>query len=220
MILIERLTPKKRALGFDTEGNLVARECVKCANFIAINNFYKHSGTNLGYNTICKSCYSTDELKKEKRNARRRLRRLTDERVRVRAKEYRQNNKDKLKTSDKIWKSKNKHIVYKHSNNWKKANRDSVYDYTKRRQLKIKGSCLKLSKEVNNKIKDIYRKCIELNNESAIKFQVDHIIPITNDNVCGLHVPWNLQILLSNENQSKKNKFDGTYENESWRNDL
>ena len=220
MILIERLTPKKRALGFDTEGNLVARECVKCTNFLAISNFCKHRGTNLGYNTCCKYCLSGDKLRKEIQNARRRYRRLSDERVRLKNKEYRQNNKDKIRATDNIWKSKNKHKVRKYSNNWKRVNRDCVYDYTRRRQLKIKGSSLKLPEEVNSLIKDVYRKCIQLNEESEVKFQVDHIVPITNEHVCGLHVPWNLQILTSSENQSKKNKFDGTYENESWRSDL
>lgn len=47
----------------------------------------------------------------------------------------------------------------------------------------------------------IYKKATELG------LTVDHIIPLTHDLVCGLNVPWNLQLLSLEENSSKKNTF-------------
>jgi hypothetical protein len=48
-------------------------------------------------------------------------------------------------------------------------------------------------------------------------YQLDHIIPLNHPNICGLHVPDNLQWLTPRENLKKSNSFDGTKENNGWR---
>lgn len=41
----------------------------------------------------------------------------------------------------------------------------------------------------------------------GINYEVDHIIPLKNNLVCGLHVPTNLQVITRYDNRSKQNKF-------------
>jgi hypothetical protein len=49
-------------------------------------------------------------------------------------------------------------------------------------------------------------KCLSV--QTGVPHHVDHIMPIKGENMCGLHVPWNLQILTQSENCAKKNKVE------------
>lgn len=95
--------------------------------------------------------------------------------------------------------SKHKEKSYKIKNAWRKANKEKVYaENALRRAKKLKATPAWVDKEG---LKKVYMDCPE-------GYEVDHIVPLNSNLVCGLHVPWNLQYLTREENLRKNNKFN------------
>lgn len=86
---------------------------------------------------------------------------------------------------------------------WLAAKRDPIYD----RRARMVFAC---PPWINRTlIRQVYWTARKLNAKYGKgTFHVDHMIPIVHHRVCGLHVPWNLQILRAAENLSKSNTFD------------
>lgn len=82
----------------------------------------------------------------------------------------------------------------------------SVRKVTERRLLKLKATPPWLSSEDRAKIEAIYQRARELTRLTGIQHEVDHVVPLKGEAVCGLHVPWNLQVLTQSENAAKGNR--------------
>jgi hypothetical protein len=61
---------------------------------------------------------------------------------------------------------------------------------------------------------ELHELCVRMEGDTGVKFHVDHMIPLQGSLVCGLHVWNNLQAIPRELNQSKKNKFILTEEND------
>ena len=65
-----------------------------------------------------------------------------------------------------------------------------------------------LTAKHKKEIRAIYLHAADCRVTTGEEYHVDHIIPLKGDVVCGLHVPWNLQVLPADVNISKSNKWE------------
>lgn len=59
---------------------------------------------------------------------------------------------------------------------------------------------------IKQQIRAIYAEARRMTIETGVIHTVDHIWPINGKRSCGLHVPWNMQILTKTANDAKGNK--------------
>jgi hypothetical protein len=56
-----------------------------------------------------------------------------------------------------------------------------------------------------------YDEARRLTRETGVSHVVDHVAPLNGAHSCGLHVPWNLQVLTDSANKSKRFREDRHY---------
>ena len=145
-------------------------------------------------------------------------------------KEYHQKkyltNKEKVLQRNKEWVKNNREKRNYLSQKWRDENREKFRESCKKSREKNKARIIKNNiKRLKgldyatplwadlNYMNDVYSNCREANNlfESlglnSWKMQVDHIHPLKNELVCGLHNQFNLQVISAQENLKKSNKF-------------
>ena len=190
--------------------------CKTCNKKLGLSDFHKHKNSKDGLSTSCKSCVKIKSKYWYDSNK---------EYAKIRAKIYAQENPEKVR----LWKlkyrtsEKGKEVHRVHRKNsyrqnpekyrsqskyYRENNPDKRSHWQKAREARKKQACPKwLSDGQLSDIQDLYKLRDKLSKVFGVDYHVDHIVPLNGKDICGLHVPWNLQILESSLNLSKSNKY-------------
>lgn len=202
------------------------KKCCKCKIEKPFEEFNKDKSKKDGHRNSCKSCDKKyREENKEKTSKKKKLyREENKEKITKQKKEYYQKNKDKILQQKKQHYIENRDIILEQKKEYSKENQDKIVKYKKQhyienkeyylanrskyRASKLQATPSWLTEEQLEEILNIYKFRQKISDETEVLHHVDHIVPLQGETVCGLHVPWNLQVIPASENLSKNNKFD------------
>lgn len=91
---------------------------------------------------------------------------------------------------------------------YKQANPDLYKALTSFRRRRFRDATPPwLSPRQKSEIRELYKIAITMSKTTGERYVVDHIIPLQGEEVCGLHVPWNLRVITQEENLAKSNRL-------------
>lgn len=185
----------------------MSKRCSKCKTEKSLEDFNRSKKYSSGRRCECRDCQKAESAGKSQ----------------VSRAEYKKGwqsrNRDKTVLATQRYRDRNPGVNADHyrnnidyyreySKNWRKNNPDKNTAKSARyRVQKLRAMPEWLNQEQLNKIDQFYKEAHRLTKETGIIHEVDHIVPLQGKNVCGLHVPWNLQILTQSENAKKGNRI-------------
>lgn len=177
--------------------------CKTCKEQKSFDLFNRHKQSKDGLDIYCKVC--RNKISKKWKD-------LNKESINDYNSKYYLENIDKEKHRTSIWLKNNPEKVRKSNRlackKWALANKDMVNARAaKRRAAKLQALPRWLTKVQHEEIKELYEIAEMFKLYTGEEYHVDHIVPLQGENVCGLHVPWNLQVIPAKENLSKSNKL-------------
>ena len=126
----------------------------------------------------------------------------------ARARNSRVENPEKFRVRYQIWRVANIEKARASVRAWCIANPDKCNaQAAKRKANKLRATPSWITQEQIRQMAAIYANAKRREAMTGVDWHVDHVVPLQGKNVCGLHVPWNLQLLSAEENLKKGNKL-------------
>lgn len=166
--------------------------CYKCKEVKSLDEFGVNSRKKDGRQSSCRDCCNT-MVRQNRRNTGQ-----TDEQ------KFRKSEYDKARYAEK--RSEILAGATERARVWRNKNRAGYLSirYARKRNLK-QATPPWLTDDHKRQIRAIYDHARDCRIVSGQEYHVDHKVPLKHPLVCGLHVPWNLQVLPQDVNDRKGN---------------
>ena len=188
------------------------KTCTKCKCEKTLESFGKMSASKDGLHCWCKECANAQSKAWKQDNkehiqqynvseGRRKISREYQRKSRSENPEY---HKKQLRKS----RSKHKEKRYQEQVIWRSNNPEKVRFYNaSRKKTRLRATPKWLTKDHKTFMEIQYQMAKLLSERLGFEHHVDHIHPLQGENVCGLHVPWNMQVIPAADNIRKSNKL-------------
>lgn len=193
-----------------SDQEIATKTCKTCLEEFSLDRFHKDFSAKDGHRSVCKTCACAKKRQEYEQDPQKFINRN---------KAWRNNNQDWVKTYEherhKTYYSTNRERILEKNKAYVKNNPDkhrkSMRVASSKRRGVIGKSCpVWLTETQHEQIKFFYDLARDCEMITGQQYHVDHIVPLQGKNVCGLHVPWNLQVLPADINMSKGNRYEQT----------
>ena len=193
------------------------KTCTKCGVEKPREMFSKKKASADGLNYWCKACQKLyrKEHREEIAVETKRWREDRKEELAVKTKQYHEDHKEEIAANKKRYREDNKEDIVAYIKSYREDNKENIATsgkkYRKENTAKIN---VKTAKRRAQKIQSVpawfEKEAVNLLYAKAQEWamQVDHVIPLISDTVCGLHCHANLQLLDGSLNSSKGNRYE------------
>jgi hypothetical protein len=169
--------------------------CSKCKEDKLLSEFSRDIRAKDGLQCTCKICVKNYYLSNKSK-------------ILARVKEYRIDNKEQIGEYLIANKERIAARQVKYQEGYRRDNRDKINARcARRRAAKLNATPNWLTAEEFEQITELYTCAQMFKLYTGQEYHVDHIVPLQGENACGLHVPWNLQVIPAKENVTKSNKL-------------